>query len=90
MIRELHIRSVIRKKPLFADRKRSVLFHNILNREFLANTPPQNLVTDITYVQIGHEFAYLCVVMELYNNEIMAWELSERNDLKLVTNTWRS
>ena len=44
-------------------------------------------MTDITYVRIGHEFAYLSVVMDLYNNEIVAWELSERNDLKLVTDT---
>ncbi|OZQ60564.1 hypothetical protein CA599_29915 [Paenibacillus taichungensis] len=47
----------------------------------------QKLVTDITYVRIGHDFAYLSVVMELYNNEIIAWELSERNDLKLVIET---
>lgn len=38
---------------------------------------------DITYVRIRHDFAYLSVVMDLYNNEIVAWELSERNDLKL-------
>ncbi|GIO68109.1 hypothetical protein J21TS3_29300 [Paenibacillus cookii] len=44
-------------------------------------------MTDITYVRIGHEFAYLSVVMDLYNNEIVSWELSERNDLKLVTDT---
>lgn len=86
-MRELHIHSVIRKKRPFAGRKPSVLFRNVLNREFSASTPLQKLVTDITYVRIGNEFAYLSVVMDLYNNEIVAWELSERNDLKLVTDT---
>ena len=70
-MRELHIRSVIRKKRPFAGRKPSVLFRNVLNREFRATAPEQKLVTDITYVRIGHEFAYLSVVMDLYNNEIV-------------------
>ncbi len=35
----------------------------------------------------GHEFAYLSVVMDLYNNEVKAWKLAKRNDFKLVTNT---
>lgn len=87
LMRELCIRSVIRKKRPFAGRKPSVLFRNVLNREFLATAARQKLVTDITYVRIGHEFAYLSVVMDLYNNEIVSWELSERNDLKLVTDT---
>ncbi|WP_124115998.1 IS3 family transposase [Paenibacillus xylanexedens] len=87
LMRELQIRSVIRKKRPFAGRKPSVLFRNVLNREFSAAAPQQKLVTDITYVRIGHDFAYLSVVMDLYNNEIVAWELSERNDLKLVMDT---
>ncbi len=32
-------------------------------------------------------FAYLSVVMDLYNNEIVAWEFSEQNDLRFVTDT---
>lgn len=86
LMRELHIRSVIRKRP-FAGRKPSVLFRNVLNREFSASGAQQKLVTDITYIRIGHDFTYLSVVMDLYNNEIVAWKLSERNDLKLVTDT---
>lgn len=87
LMRELQIRSVIRKKRPFCGRKPSVLFPNVLNREFSATAPVQKLVTDITYVRIEHEFAYLSAVMDLYNNEIVAWELSERNDLKLVIDT---
>lgn len=87
LMRELHIRSVIRKKRPFAGRKPSVLFRNVLNRDFTSGAAQKKLVTDITYVRIGHEFAYLSVVMDLYNNEIVSWELSERNDLKLVTDT---
>jgi putative transposase len=38
-------------------------------------------------VRVGDTFAYLSAVLDLYNNEIVAWELSERNDLELVLNT---
>ncbi|SDM30918.1 Integrase core domain-containing protein [Paenibacillus sp. OK060] len=44
-------------------------------------------MTVIAYVRIGHNFVYLSVVMDLYNNEIVAWEFSGRNELKLVIHT---
>ncbi|WP_183255574.1 IS3 family transposase [Anoxybacteroides tepidamans] len=87
LMRELGIRSVIRKKRPFYGHRGSVVFPNVLNREFYAENPYQKLVTDITYVRVGDTFAYLSVVLDLYNNEIVAWELSNRNDLPLVINT---
>ena len=30
---------------------------------------------------------YLSAVQDLYNNEIVAWKISERNDLELVMDT---
>lgn len=85
LMHELSIRSVIRRKRPFAGRKPSVCFGNVLNRVFAAEAPGQKLVTDVTYVRSGKAFFYLSVVMDLYNNEVKAWVLSERNDLKLVT-----
>lgn len=64
-----------------------MVFPNILNRKFEAENPFEKLVTDITYIRIGDTFAYLSAVMDLYNNEIVAWELSDRNDLDLVMDT---
>jgi putative transposase len=86
-MRELGIKSVIRKKRPFYGLRGSVVFPNVLNREFCAEIPLHKLVTDITYVRVGDTFAYLSAVLDLYNNEIVAWELSERNDLNLVLNT---
>jgi transposase InsO family protein len=71
----------------FYSRRESVVFPNVLNREFCAEIPSQKLITDIAYVRVGDTFAYLSSVLDLYNNEIVAWELSERNDLELVWNT---
>lgn len=87
LMRELNIRSVIRKKRPFYGRRGSVLFPNILSREFYAEHPLQKLVTDITYIRVGDSFVYLSAIMDLYNNEIVAWELSMRNDLELVLDT---
>ncbi len=64
-----------------------MVFANELKREFQADAPFTKLVTDITYVRIRHDFVYLSTIMELYNNEIVAWKLSERNDLQLVLDT---
>ncbi|WP_430691933.1 IS3 family transposase [Paenibacillus woosongensis] len=87
LMRELGIRSVIRKKRPFTGYKPSVIFHNVLNRKFAAEAVMEKYVTDITYVRTGNDFIYLSVVMDLYNNEIIAWKLSERNDLQLVLET---
>lgn len=89
LMRELEIRSVIRKKRPFAGRKPSVIFENVLAREFTAEQPIQKLVTDITYVRVGDNFVYLSAILDLFNNEIIAWEVSARNDLKLVLDTVR-
>ena len=87
LMRELDIKSVIRKKQPFYGRRGSIVFSNVLNREFYAENSFKKLVTDITYVRMGETFAYLSVIMDLYNNEIVAWEFSERNDLELVIRT---
>ncbi|MCI4056728.1 IS3-like element ISBth8 family transposase, partial [Bacillus cereus] len=89
LMRELGIQSIIRKKRPFYGRKTSVVFKNHLNREFQAEKQNQKFVTDITYVRIGEQFAYLSAVLDLYNNEIVAWKLSSRNDLDLVLTTLR-
>lgn len=89
LMRELGIQFIIRKKRPFYGRKTSVIFKNHLNREFQAEKQNQKFVTDITYVRIGEQFAYLSAMLNLYNNEIVAWELSSRNDLDLVLTTLR-
>ncbi|MCY9527564.1 IS3 family transposase, partial [Paenibacillus larvae] len=87
LMRELGIRSVIRKKRPFAGRKPSVVFSNVLNRQFTSDTILKKFVTDITYVRVAHDFIYLSVILDLCNNEVVAWEVSSRNDLQLVVNT---
>ncbi|WP_312853916.1 IS3 family transposase [Thermoactinomyces mirandus] len=62
---------------------------NLLNRKFKADYPNQKWVTDISFIHIGSQRLYLSAIMDLYNNEIVAYELSNRNDNQLVLNTIR-
>lgn len=87
LMTDMNIRAEIRKKRNFYGRKPSVIYSNLLNRNFKALKPDEKYVTDITYIQVGDSFYYLSVILDLYNNEVLAWNISKRNDLELVLNT---
>ncbi|WP_107841572.1 IS3 family transposase [Metasolibacillus meyeri] len=63
---------------------------NLLNRNFEAKRPGIKYSIDITYLPIKQskaKFLYLCAIKDLYNNEIVAYQISERQDLQLVLDT---
>ncbi|EJR92454.1 IS3 family transposase, partial [Bacillus cereus] len=57
------------------------------NRDFCAIAPNQKWVTDITYLNFNGQKLYLSVIEDLFNNEIVAYNISGRNDLELVIDT---
>ena len=59
---------------------------NLLERNFLAQRPNQKWVTDVTEFKVAQQKVYLSPVMDLYNAEIVAYEMSSRPCLELVTN----
>nr|WP_089374185.1 IS3 family transposase [Bacillus altitudinis] len=87
LMKEMNIQSIIRKKRRYFGRQASVIHPNRLNRKFKTNQFNQLYVTDITYIACQHHFYYLSAIQDLYNNEIVAWKLSKRNDLELVMET---
>ncbi|MBB6670638.1 IS3 family transposase, partial [Cohnella nanjingensis] len=88
LMKELGIRSVIRrKKPYFGTKEAYVISDNVLNREFQATRPLEKWVTDITYLPFGQSFLYLSTIYDLYNNEVIAYKISTRNDIRLVLDT---
>ncbi|MFK4475740.1 transposase InsO family protein [Paenibacillus sp. RC73] len=58
-----------------------------MNQEFTAERPNQKWVTDITYLPYRGTFLYLSAIKDLYSKEIVAYQISHRNDLDLVLNT---
>ncbi|MBK5450521.1 IS3 family transposase [Bacillus sp. TH22] len=88
LMSELGIKAVIRKKrPYYGKKEAYVISENHLNREFQASKPNEKWVTDITYLIFNGQRLYLSAIKDLYNNEIVAYETSRRNDLKLVLDT---
>mgnify|MGYP001484006335 CR=1 FL=1 len=60
---------------------------NLLNREFTAERPNEKWVTDITYLPYNGKHLYLSAIQDLFSKEIVAYQISERNDLSLVLDT---
>ena len=58
---------------------------NILQRIFKADRPNQKWVTDITEFKVKDKKLYLSPIMDLYNQEIISYELSERPVFNQVT-----
>ncbi|WP_276568559.1 DDE-type integrase/transposase/recombinase [Bacillus thuringiensis] len=64
-----------------------MVVENLLNRNFQSTKPNEEWVTDITYLPFGTEMLYLSSIMDLYNNEIIVYEISNRQDVTLVLKT---
>ena len=57
---------------------------NLLERNFVAQRPNQKWVTDVTEFKVGLKKLYLSPVMDLYNGEIVAYEINSRPCFALV------
>ncbi len=87
---ELRIKAkaiIRRKRPYYGKKNAYVISDNHLNRDFQASKPNEKWVTDIIYLIFNGQRLYLSAIKDLYNNEIVAYEISRRNDLKLVLDT---
>jgi len=83
----LDLRSLVRPKK-YRSYKGVVdtIAPNLLERNFLAQRPNQKWVTDVTEFKVAEKKVYLSPVMDLYNAEIVAYEVASRPCLGLVTN----
>ena len=45
------------------------------------------LTTDITYLPFGHSMLYLSSIMDIYNGEIVAYKIDDKQDQSLVNDT---
>ena len=63
---------------------------DLLKRDFTASAPNQKWVTDITYIQYGSTTKYLSTIMDLYNNQIVAYKLYNHQQTELVIDTLKA
>lgn len=87
LMRKIGIQSSIRKKRRYFGKVDSIIFPNLLKRDFNSLFPGIKLSTDITYLPTTECFIYFSVIQNLCNNEILSYSISSRNNLELVLST---
>ncbi|MFV0342068.1 MAG: IS3 family transposase [Anaerocolumna sp.] len=60
---------------------------NLLNQEFYIWTEREVLTSDLTYVKCADKFGYVCFVLDLFNREIVACNVSLSHDATFVLET---
>jgi len=85
LMQQLQLKSCIRRKKYNSYKGRyGKAAGNILSRQFSATRPNQKWVTDVTEFRIGGEKLYLSPVLDLYNGEIIAYQMEQRPHLSMV------
>lgn len=81
----LNLKSVIRVKKYKSYKgEQGKIAPNLLNRAFKAEKPHQKWATDITEFNVAGKKLYLSPVIDLYNQEIVSYELCESPGFKSV------
>ena len=85
LMREEGLVCIIRRKRYNSYRgEQGKAADNVLGRDFHADAPMEKLATDVTEFSQPWGKAYLSPVMDLYNNEIVAWSVSERPNMAQI------
>jgi putative transposase len=83
----LKLKSIIRVKKYKSYKgEQGRIVPNILDRGFKAEQPNQKWVTDVTEFNVSGQKLYLSPVIDLYNQEIICYELSDRPNFKSIMN----
>ena len=57
---------------------------NELNRQFDGQEQYAVVVSDLTYVRVNHKWNYICILLDLFNREIIGFSAGANKDAKLV------
>ncbi|MDH6604364.1 putative transposase [Bacilli bacterium PM5-9] len=57
---------------------------NKVNREFNNRVIKEVIVSDLTYVRVLNDWHYICIIIDLYNREIVGYSCGKHKDAKLV------
>ena len=63
---------------------------NILNRQFDGQGYRDVVINDLTYVRAGRHWNYICVLVDLYNREIIGYSAGEHKTSELVKEAFQS
>ncbi|WP_432748407.1 DDE-type integrase/transposase/recombinase [Pectinatus frisingensis] len=57
---------------------------NELNRQFNGQAPYAVVVSDLTYVRVNYKWNYVCILVDLFNREIIGYSAGIHKDAQLV------
>jgi putative transposase len=82
---QLGLKSLVRPKR-YQSYKGSVgkAAPNVLERNFVAKAPNQKWVTDVTEFNVKGERVYLSPILDLYNQEIISYTITDRPQISMV------
>ena len=63
---------------------------NILDRQFNGQEPYAAIVSDLTYIRVGGLWNYICILLDLYNREIIGYSVGKNKDAQLVYEAFAS
>jgi transposase InsO family protein len=85
LMSRLHLKSTVRPKRYQSDKgPQGKAAPNLLERNFAATAPNQKWVTDVTQFNIAGKKVYLSPVLDLYNGEIISYEIADRPQMSMV------
>lgn len=85
LMKELKIQSFVKIRKYRSYKGNfGVIAKNLLNRNFKANKPNEKWVTDITQFALLNRRFYLSPIIDLYNGEVVSYNLSERPFFKQI------
>jgi putative transposase len=85
LMANLKLKSVIRVRKYRSYKgEQGKIAPNLLNRSFKAEKPNLKWATDVTEFKVLGKKLYLSPIIDLYNQEIVSYTLSERPDFKSV------
>lgn len=88
IMRENNVLSRVRKKrKVYLTGQESVIADNMIQRDFKATRPNQKWFTDISYLPFGEEMLYFSSIIDAYNNEVISYKVSTKQDISLALET---
>ncbi|MED3576009.1 IS3 family transposase, partial [Cytobacillus praedii] len=86
LMKKLGLKSLVRMKKYRSYKgKVGKIAPNILKRDFVATKPNEKWVTDVTEFHLFGEKLYLSPILDLFNGEIIAYNIQSRPTYKLVS-----
>ena len=89
LMQEMNLK--VEKPKYMAEHKKSIpryYFKNYLNREFKQDSPNRVWVSDITYVKVGNEYYYICIILDLFSRMAITYGISNVIDTTLTMKTF--